>query len=114
MKEQFVPYDMSLELKEIGFDEDCLKLWEHTSIYTVLVDPSEFKKVVSERFVKAPLYQQVFKWFRNTYTMNSYVDGAGFKGYQYCINGTVVGKTFPSYEEAELECIKELIKFIKK
>lgn len=27
MMEDFVPYEESLELKELGFNEPCLKLW---------------------------------------------------------------------------------------
>jgi hypothetical protein len=62
MNKEFIPYEQALALKELGFDEPCLKLWEKTMMFTILVDPSEFKKVVSERYVSAPTYSQAFRW----------------------------------------------------
>jgi len=60
MKNEFIPYEQALALKELGFDEPCLKIWEKTMLFTTLVNPEEFKRVVSERYTKAPLYQQAF------------------------------------------------------
>jgi hypothetical protein len=48
MEKYFANYNQSLALKELGFDEPCLKLWEKTILFTSLIDPSEFKKVVSK------------------------------------------------------------------
>lgn len=64
MKHLFVPYEIALLAKKNGFDEPCLKLWEKTELYTFLVDVSEFKQVVKERYTKAPVYQQLIDWFR--------------------------------------------------
>lgn len=114
MKHLFVPYNLSLKLKEIGFDKPCLKGWVDSELRNGPECDFVSQKEVHEIYggVLAPTYSQAFKWFRDTYTMNSYVDGAGFKGYQYFINGGVVNKTFPSYEEAELDCLDNLIRII--
>ena len=82
MKNQFVTYEIALKLKELGFDEKCLKLWEHTDFYTVLVNPEEFKKVVSEKYCNAPLWQQVIDWFLNQYNIWIIVDTSLIKFYK--------------------------------
>jgi len=67
MNEEFLPYERALKLKEFGFDEPCFArfskdgdlLIAHTEKYIIDngVDRSEF-------FTLAPLFQQVFRWFR--------------------------------------------------
>jgi hypothetical protein len=68
MKTEFIPYEQALELKELGFDEQCLKRYwfiealEEKESTTLLQNlDCELK---DKYFVKAPLYQQAFKWFR--------------------------------------------------
>ena len=67
--------------------------------------------------VSAPLYQQAFRWFREKYKMHIINPDFGSK-FQYKIfnlhllkQGKESGKTgFNTYEEAELACLKKLIK----
>ena len=131
MEKEFVRYDEALALKELGFDEPCLKLWEKTMMFTILVDPSEFKKVVSERYVEAPLYQQAFRWFREKYELLNHLtthlnpygeDGALEESYGYRIMFNKDGwkcdvweelSFFDTHEESELACIEKLIEIVK-
>lgn len=107
MNKEFVPYKESLELKELGFDEPCFKLWEKTMLFTILVDPSEFKKVVSERYSKAPTLSQAFRWFREKYELNYAI--VKTESWFYTINGCNTQEGFKTYEEAELACLIKLI-----
>jgi hypothetical protein len=124
MKNEFIPYEQSLELKELGFDEECLFAYYGKS------DLSNFKESdyelcgdrhnssLKDGRVSAPLYQQVFRWFREKHSLFHSIDPLG---YNMCL-GLVgqLGKLKPcnvpnygTYEEAELECIKELINIVK-
>jgi hypothetical protein len=53
MNKEFIPYEQALELKELGFDEPCIAIWIDT--------------------IPLPLYQQVFRWFREKYDLCSFV-----------------------------------------
>jgi hypothetical protein len=53
LEKEFVPYQESLELKELGFDEPCLMYYDYSC---TLVESGVYE-------CKAPLYQQAFRWF---------------------------------------------------
>lgn len=115
MSKEFIPYEQALELKELGFDEQC---FGHFSHYLN-------EEILTENIVSAPLYQQAFRWFRDTKLSDSCVcryqsrDDGGIK-FHYVINHDYgVEETnhfkegFYSYEEAELACLKKLIEIVK-
>ena len=68
MNKQFVPYAESLELKELGFDDDCFTHFfdgEWEGIFEVETFPNRntgFRYPKNQ--VSAPLWQQAFDWFR--------------------------------------------------
>jgi len=125
---EFVPYQQSLDMKELGFDAQCLKLWEKTILFTSLVDTSEFKRVVAERYCPAPTFSQAFRWFREKHGIfvsivpNRYGSLDSFIGWIYVpLNGSTKDINVGDYkigfntpEEAELECLKKLIEITKK
>jgi len=57
MKEHFVNYEQALKLKSMGFDEPCLMYIDDEGDL-INDDTAEWLGAV-----KAPLKQQVFKWF---------------------------------------------------
>jgi hypothetical protein len=67
--------------------------------------------------VKAPLKQQVFRWFREKYKIQSLIQEYLLNTYMHTIDDginsdiSVVG--FETYEEAELACIDKLIEIVK-
>jgi hypothetical protein len=119
MEKGFAPYQQALELKELGFDEPCMftytnNLVQYCPHHLTNTNLRPFK----ENPISAPLYQQVFKWFREKHSLFHSIDPLG---YNMCL-GLVgqLGKLKPcnvpnygTYEEAELECVKELITTIK-
>ena len=124
MKNEFIPYEEALALKELGFDEPCFSIyysknksfsWHHHKDHTndeTMLDNGEFN-------ISAPLYQQAFRWFREKYNILHTVNvelsnNLKDKIYIYTIEdhlGSMVArsKEYPTYEEAELECLKKLI-----
>ena len=123
---EFIPYEQALELKELGFDEDCLKQYsldynpENKSLNVVLFDISYFIVTDNENYpIKAPLYQQAFRWFREKYKLISYIkeyrEDGKFIVYEGIIeypNGFYEFNNF-KYEEVELACLKKLIEIAK-
>ncbi len=82
MIKQFVSYEIARQLKEKGFNEDCLGFWESFdeswNNYSSWANIDIMDELDNERLVitlnelrgyynnitKAPLYQQVIDWFR--------------------------------------------------
>ena len=118
MNKEFIPYEQALELKELGFNEQCLKrywfieaLEEKESIKLLQDLDCELK---DKYFVKAPLYQQAFRWFREKGIVNS-IRSHNDKCHEYYLIHN--GKAFQSYhsstyEQAELECLNHLIRLL--
>jgi hypothetical protein len=111
MKNEFIPYEQALALKELGFDEPCFG-WFTTGY--LRVGSVESKHVQGLGELLAPLYQQAFRWFREKYGFFHYVtthDSTDFEWYIYDKyqndwEDDIVQNT---YEEAELACLKKLI-----
>jgi hypothetical protein len=124
MEKDYIPFELALELKSLGFYEKCSKYFKNDGTQ----HPSTINYCYNFRtgdLVSSPLFSQVFRWFRKKYKnlhgsieqTNSYKDEytvyIGTFGY---IEGNLKDepKVFISYEEAELECLKKLIEIIKK
>jgi hypothetical protein len=77
MKEQFLGYEQSVLLKQLGFDELCLtryamkssKLYSNWYDYKNSYDLSTLPNIFLHNFVAAPLWQQVIEWLHRTYNI---------------------------------------------
>lgn len=120
-KKEFVSYEQAVALKELGFDEVCMSRY---CVVTEWEKPTGEIRLqnndcnLSERFlVKAPLKQQVFRWFREKYGLIGWVEGK--RVYRWCIespiptDGQLNFSPFKTYEEAENACIKKLLELAK-
>jgi len=133
MNKEFVPYQESLELKELGFDEDCLAYYDGNSnfypmgtvigpetIYFGIFNPT-YQYKASTVLIAAPLFQQTFRWFRKKYRLDSFCRALDYSGNSYWKisklyeDGNIKGYSgfCNSYEQAELECVRQLIKIVK-
>lgn len=70
MERQFVTLDIAVKLKKMGFDDGCLARYEYRSsvdmdIIVLEITPIEGQCTFSWQVASAPLWQQVFDWFRN-------------------------------------------------
>jgi hypothetical protein len=117
MNNEFIPYEQALTLKELGFDEPCLKYWNGIGEYFDQKDWFNWNQ--SKKFVSIPLYQQAFRWFREKHGLDYEITYGGKKG-EYCafVKSYIYGNngnnpSIFSYEEAELECLKKLIEIVK-
>ena len=111
MKKEFLPYELEVELVELGFNEKTFDV--HSDIVT-----SGFKVV--KKPTPRILFQQAFRFFREKYGLhyiickNIQMDGYGYREvilipYMEENENTI----FKTYEEAELACIKKLIEIAK-
>jgi hypothetical protein len=112
MNKEFIPYEQALELKELGFKEEC-------SAHYLDNDDLELKWKIyrnlsfnTNNCLQAPLYQQSFRFFREKYGVHMYP--TKFDETKWWIEwGTWTSKVFNTFEEAELECLKKLIELSK-
>jgi hypothetical protein len=105
MKKEFVPYQQSLQLKELGFDEPCFTwYWDDIGLYNGLEFGNHNKNI---NYVSAPTFSQAFRFFREKYdlfiSIFHYENG-------YSINDL---RRFETYEEAEIACLNKLIEIVK-
>ena len=124
MEKEFVPYELAVKLKALGFNEPCFGYY-----YTLngkdwkFAEKTEYWKLDDEiniggKFtLLAPLYQQAFRWFRKKYKLSGLIE-IGTQEYSFFIfnenkdSREVSSNINGSYEETELECVKKLIEII--
>ena len=120
MNKEFIPYEEALALKELGFDEPCFAKYEKDGLFQLFhtIEVAAYLTINSNGvngIVCAPLYQQAFRWFREKHGLDSWVyrpdEKLNIWGYNTTLHTNV--SPFKSYEEAELECLKQLIKIVK-
>jgi hypothetical protein len=113
MEKEFVDYETTLELKELGFDEPCF------GHYIELKNPQEglLQIGLSDNFLQAPTYSQAFRFFREKYDMFSHLDKNAYSKYYYDIHnrGEIFfdEEYFNTPEEAEIACLTKLIEIVK-
>ena len=119
---EFVPYEVALRLKALGFDEPCFGYYNSNGEFTFFADlrnctnNSEFKF-----YPTAPTFSQAFRWFRNKHKMDGWVVpfySEDKKLYDIVIEGLGDYYDYASvdcltHEEAEIICVTELIRIIE-
>ncbi len=130
IESNFVPYELALELKELGFDEPCFAYLK-PNVLTYEITIGEFDE---SEYHSAPLYQQAFRWFREKYDLHAEVKvedcvKLGEEKYYWNIFGVYEsiegtpwircledsnGVKSNNYKEAETACLLELINICKK
>ena len=111
MEKEFIPYELALRMKALGFNEPCMASKDMNN---------------DKGLIQLPLYQQAFRWFREKYFYISYVC-APYKEHDelyFRIRhiGDVLNegqlescesRVYNTYEEAELACLEKLIEIVK-
>ena len=123
MNKEFIPYEQALELKELGFDEECFAFYDYYTKGAPLKIYDSQSDCIGEA---APLYQQAFRWFRDRKLSDCCVcryqgnNDGGIYYYYVITKDFGVEETrhfkegFFTYEESELACLKKLIDIVKK
>lgn len=138
MEKEFIPYDLALELKELGFNEGVLAQYrvdgylcwgkDDCSLGSDISDEDYKNNCFSEFGCRAPLWQQAFDWFRDVMLLDNFIIPYWFidgeykvKKYTYSIEPSnrfdeyfdCDSDQYDTYEEARLECLKKLIEIAK-
>jgi hypothetical protein len=129
MNKEFIPYELALELKRVGYDEPCFAWYNPKgtllSDLTIGHEETDFfytQNDMDENQCIAPTYSQAFRWFRENYGLSGWVNESFVGSSQGVISikseiglkyHTAVTKLFDTYEEAELACLKKLIDIAK-
>jgi hypothetical protein len=118
MNKEFIPYNLALELKELGFDEPCFAYRDCDWNFIF----SHNKNTFLECELPLPLYQQAFRFFHNKYRLHiGFSKRISRNNNDYWASDihfidthipqhTVFANT---YEEAELACLEKLIEIVK-
>ena len=124
LEKEFVPYEPSLALKELGFDEPCLahligfgdgtiENGKYVINYQQVFYPNDFIESDDKAeelglhpfgICGVPLYQQAFRWFREKYNLK---DKYGVFPHHTIMLNYIIGGG--KEEEAELACLIKLI-----
>ena len=137
MQKEFVPYNIAVRLKELGFNEECFGSYylnkdenyqEGKFDYRgeLNIEYSIYKE--NTYYILAPIYQQAFRWFREKY--NLYPSINIYHDLWMClikstvrseteVSGYIVDTmnkgypTFKTYDDAQLECLNKLIEIVE-
>jgi hypothetical protein len=122
MEKEFVPYNLALRMKQLGFDEPCLVYFNNKSNELLFLnerDISFLQGTSNSTFTKSPTFSQAFRWFREEYKLHSTITSISQESWQWHITkpGESLGKLyeedFYSYEETELACLEMLIDIVE-
>jgi hypothetical protein len=135
MEKEFVPYELALRMRNLGFNEPCF-VW--ADIYTkenVYMYPTNENNMNQyDETVSIPLFQQAFRWFRDKYNIFPEIVTDCTTEPKFCYTYTRffgnqndlsseewgwennIGQyslLYRIYEEAELACLEKLIKIVE-
>jgi hypothetical protein len=125
MESNFVPYQIAVDMKSIGFDELCFGWYADNGVYNgySMKNSTMDELNMIKNSCSAPLYQQCWRWFREKYNFHHYIEPIHRNSkiqYEYCVvNSSEDEKEFKeddiicTYKEAELECLVKLISIVK-
>jgi hypothetical protein len=130
---EFIPYTQALELKQLGFNEPCWA-WYNIPDEDVRYCYSEGRSPITNiqeewdakidgkpvENIGLPTFSQAFKFIREKYNLIGLVEGGYDNGkniFTYVIwegfKDIITDDYFETPEEAELNCLNELIKMVK-
>jgi hypothetical protein len=131
MEKEFVPYELALRMKALGFDEPCFNLYHLNRRELMYVCPNigevatyKYDNHNKTNHISAPTWQSAFRWFkkeykihvsygttsdyheeRNGFVISNYIDGSR--------NNLFTDWEVGTYEEAELACLTKLIEIVE-
>ncbi len=123
MEKEFVPYEQALELKQLGFNEECFSYYTYPEgKFSNVLSFNSYKNTALK--TSSPTFSQAFRWFREKYNLIPDIQYYGNWNFEIFRIGEFaepmddvnVDYTFKggTYEETELECLKKLIEIVKK
>jgi hypothetical protein len=132
MEKEFVPYELALRMKQLGFDEPCFGFYDdiddHHPLSFIRIEGLSEK--LKSSITLAPTWQQTFRWFRDEYKLFHEVfidcepradvpleEDLMFSFTIHCVREDkfIVGSRniYKTQEEAELACLEKLIEIVE-
>lgn len=134
IEKEFIPYELALELKQLGFNEPCFATIDQTEFVHINGTEYPIRGAMDYRTIDVPTFSQAFRWFREKDELDIHIKGTYFRAsyvigipkninynsadgnplvieWDYIIDESGKRKT---YEEAELACLRKLIEIVKK
>jgi hypothetical protein len=118
IESNFVPYQIALDMKSIGFDEPCFGYWKSKN-WLIQEKTRTDGYTHADQECSAPLYQQAFSFFREKHKLHSTITSISQESWQWHITkpgeslGKLYNEDFYTYEEAESDCLDKLIEICK-
>jgi glycogen synthase len=119
LDKEFMPYQESLELKELDFNEPCLAQWDEMELYPLQQggESAYFETNKNSRLsfnTMAPTFSQCFRWFREKCKLSGITSHCSFEIWDLKTEECIV-EVYPisSFDEAQLACLKKLIEIVK-
>jgi hypothetical protein len=120
MEKEFVPYELALKIKQIGYkkegvDEDCFAFYDEEEYLFTVREQDD----INEEWLIAPTFSQAFRWFREEYDLHyqliPFFSDKESHAVDYYLalaqhRPPIQVKTF---EEAELACLEKLIEIVE-
>ncbi len=122
MKKEFVPYELALRMKGLGFDEPCLGRYYNEEFE---FDQGSWNSLDVEHIISAPTFSQAFRWFREKHGLYGIPEErALLNNFSYQVKSNKEGAitfivyggyplNFKSYDEAETACLEKLIGIVE-
>ena len=117
MEREFVPYNIAVRLKELGFDEPCFGYYDCERDFQFI--PNKQKFLVCE--VTRPTFSQAFKFFRDNYRLSVLIYDCLDDYIGEIVEWTLtddkiiheVPNRIETYEESELKSLEKLIEIVE-
>ena len=113
MKHLFVPYDIAVKLKEKGFDEECMGIWQKPDF--LHLGTSYWEGITMKKRVRAPMYQQAVDWLREKHNINigiTYYSNRDGRTWEYRIHYMDRYGTCGGYYETLTKAINESLSLL--
>ncbi len=122
MEKEFVPYELALKMKQLGFNEPCLGFYNKEDRPNLGYCTNSFQDDTTlEIKCTAPLFQQAFRWFDYSTEWSGFILPSTEEG---CFDWSIQNYTdhqlsiesdgfYRSREEAELACLEKLIEIVE-
>jgi hypothetical protein len=120
MKQEFVPYELAVKLKQLGFNEECIAYYDlRNDLEFYGGDNLKDTHCVQ---LNTPLFQQAFRWFRekgffvsfstHDYNIHDFYIKWSIPD-RSTLSESILSDAYDTYEEVELACLNKLIEIVE-
>ena len=120
IEKEFVPYEIALALKELGFEEPCFGSIDQIGYIHIKGSKSSPRGSMMYNTIDCPTFSQAFRFFREKYMLSGEIyifkniwnfDIEDIKNSMQLYTSDIT--SYYTYEDAELACIRKLIEIAK-